>query len=70
MADYLDVFVATGQMVTDEDLGVTNTAIKITSMLPQEAYPKVLEEMKIALDGNSSDKCNAFEVSYSDFTTN
>lgn len=56
-------------MVTDEDLGVANTAIQITSMLPPEAYPKVLEEMKIAFDGSSSVKCNAFEVNSLSFIT-
>lgn len=59
---YIDVFVATGQMVCDEDIGVANTAIQITSNLPMPAYPKVLDEMKIALEYDSSGKCNAFEV--------
>lgn len=59
---YIDLYVAVGQMVTDKDVGVANKAVLITSNLPAEAYPKVLEEMKIALEGNSSSKCNAYEV--------
>ncbi|XP_023933824.2 26S proteasome non-ATPase regulatory subunit 5 [Bicyclus anynana] len=59
---YIDLYVAIGQMVADQDLGVANKAVLITSNLPAEAYPKVLEEMKIALEGNSSSRCNAFEV--------
>lgn len=59
---YIDVFVATAQMINDTDLGVANEAIFITINLPVEAYPKVLEEMRIALDYNSSSKCNVFEV--------
>ncbi|XP_049870417.1 26S proteasome non-ATPase regulatory subunit 5 [Pectinophora gossypiella] len=62
LSQYIDVFVATAQMVCDEDIGVANKAILITSNLPNEAYPKVLDEMKIALEYNSSTKCNAFEV--------
>ncbi|KAI5646556.1 proteasome non-ATPase 26S subunit domain-containing protein [Phthorimaea operculella] len=60
--EYIDMFVATAQMVCDEEIGVANRAIQITSNLPPSAYPKVLEEMKIALEYNSSAKCNAFEV--------
>ncbi|XP_030028072.2 26S proteasome non-ATPase regulatory subunit 5 [Manduca sexta] len=59
---YIDVYVATAQLVSDTDVGVANKAILITSNLPIEAYPKVLEEMKIALEYNSSSKCNALEV--------
>lgn len=64
MAEYIDVFVAVGQMVTDSDVGVANAAVLISSHLPNEAYPKVLEEMQIALGYNSSSSCNAFEVSF------
>ncbi|CAH2071156.1 unnamed protein product, partial [Iphiclides podalirius] len=59
---YIDLFVAISQMVCDQDVGIANKAVLITSNLPFEAYPKVLEEMKIALDHNSSSKCNAYEV--------
>ncbi|CAH2267696.1 jg4726 [Pararge aegeria aegeria] len=59
---YIDVYVAVGQMVTDEDIGVANKAVLITSNLSAEAYPRVLDEMKIALEGNTSSKCNAYEV--------
>ncbi|CAH0605414.1 unnamed protein product [Chrysodeixis includens] len=62
VAEYIDVFVAVGQMVTDSDVGVANAAVLISSHLPNEAYPKVLEEMQIALGYNSSSSCNAFEV--------
>lgn len=59
---YIDVFVAVAQSVSDTDVGVANEAILITSNLPHEAYGKVLEEMRIALEYNSSSKCNVFEV--------
>ncbi|XP_063824245.1 26S proteasome non-ATPase regulatory subunit 5 [Ostrinia nubilalis] len=59
---YIDVFVAVAQLVIDTDIGVANKAILITSNLPSAAYPKVLEEMKIALEYNASSKCNAYEV--------
>ncbi|XP_068631028.1 26S proteasome non-ATPase regulatory subunit 5 [Battus philenor] len=59
---YIDVFVAVAQMVCDKDVGVANKAVIITSNLPLEAYNKILEEMKIALEHNSSSKCNAYEV--------
>ncbi|KAL0832876.1 hypothetical protein ABMA28_001026 [Loxostege sticticalis] len=59
---FIDVYVAVAQLVTDTDVGVANKAILITSNLPSEAYPKVLEEMKIALEYNASSKCNAYEV--------
>ena len=49
-------------MVSDTDVGVANEAVLISSNLPAEAYPKVLEEMRIALEYNSSSKCNVFEV--------
>lgn len=62
MPKYIDVYVATGQMVADTDIGVAVTAVKITSSLPHEAYPKVLDEMKMAFEYRSSSKCNAFEV--------
>lgn len=61
---YIDLFVAISQMVCDTDIGVANKAVIITSNLPFEAYPKVLEEMKIALEHNSSSKCNAYEVCF------
>lgn len=51
-------------MAGDQDVGIANKAILITSNLPQEAYSKVLEEMKIVLEYNSSSKCNAFEVRF------
>lgn len=60
--EYIDIYVAVGQLVADKDIEVASRAIHITSTLPTEAYPKVLEEMKIALEDNSSGKCNAFEV--------
>ncbi|XP_075971766.1 26S proteasome non-ATPase regulatory subunit 5 [Anticarsia gemmatalis] len=60
--EYIDVFVAAAQMVSDSDIGVANRAISITSNLPYEAYPKVLDEMKICLEYNSSSKCNVLEV--------
>lgn len=59
---YIDVYVAVAQMVCDKDIGISNKAVFITSNLPVDTYPKVLEEMKIALESNSSSKCNAFEV--------
>lgn len=59
---HVDVFVAIAQLTCDKDVSIANKAILITSNLPQEAYPKVLEEMKIALDYNSSSKCNVLEV--------
>lgn len=59
---YIDVYVAVAQTVCDNDVGIANKAVLITSNLPTEAYPKVLEEMKIALESNSSSKCNAYEV--------
>lgn len=61
MPKYIDVYVATAQMVADCDT-VAATAVCITSNLPNEAYPKVLEEMKIALEYDNSAKCNALEV--------
>lgn len=61
--DYIDVFVAVSQLVADTDVGIASKAILVTSHLPKGAYPKVLEEMKIALKLNSSSKCNALEVS-------
>ncbi|VVD05110.1 unnamed protein product [Leptidea sinapis] len=60
--NYIDVFVAVSQMVCEKDVAIANKAILITSHLPDEAYPKVLEEMQIALQCNSSSKCNAFEI--------
>lgn len=62
MPQYIDVFVATAQLVSDTDVGVANEAVLITSNLPNEAYHKVLEEMRVALELNSSSKCNVFEV--------
>ncbi|CAG9559691.1 unnamed protein product [Danaus chrysippus] len=62
LPQYIDVFVAVAQMICDVDIGIANKAVLITSNLPTEAYPKVLEEMKIALDCNNSAKCNAYEV--------
>lgn len=62
VTQYIDVFVAVAQLIIDTDVGVANKAILITSNLPSEAYPKVLEEMKIALEYNASSKCNAYEV--------
>ncbi|XP_073943061.1 26S proteasome non-ATPase regulatory subunit 5 isoform X1 [Choristoneura fumiferana] len=59
---YIDVFVAVAQLVSDKDVGVANKAIMITSNLPNDAYPKILDEMRIALEYDSSSKCNAFEV--------
>ncbi|CAH0725180.1 unnamed protein product, partial [Brenthis ino] len=59
---YIDVYVAVAQTVCDNDVGIANKAVLITSNLPTEAYPKVLEEMKIALESTSSSKCNAYEV--------
>ncbi|XP_026496816.1 26S proteasome non-ATPase regulatory subunit 5 [Vanessa tameamea] len=59
---YIDLYVATAQMVCDQDVGISNKAVFITSNLSAEAYAKILEEMKIALECNSSSKCNAFEV--------
>ncbi|CAK1546158.1 unnamed protein product [Leptosia nina] len=59
---YVDVFVAIAQMVCDSDVGIANKAILITSNLPHDTYPKVLEELKIALDCSTSSKCNAFEI--------
>lgn len=56
------MFVAVAQMVSDHDIGIANKAILITSHLPLDAYPRVLEEMKVALEYNTSSKCNAFEV--------
>ncbi|KAI8424328.1 hypothetical protein MSG28_002875 [Choristoneura fumiferana] len=50
------------QLVSDKDVGVANKAIMITSNLPNDAYPKILDEMRIALEYDSSSKCNAFEV--------
>lgn len=61
---YIDVYVAVGQLVGDNDIGVANKAILITSNLPEEAYTKVLEEMKILLKCSSSSKCNVFEVNH------
>lgn len=62
MPKYIDVYVATAQMITDSDMGVAADAVKVTSNLPNEAYPRVLDEMKIALEYNSSSKCYALEV--------
>ncbi|XP_021187709.3 26S proteasome non-ATPase regulatory subunit 5 [Helicoverpa armigera] len=59
---YIDVYVAVAQLVSDPDISVANSAVLITSNLPHEAYSKVLEEMRIALEYNSSSKCNVFEV--------
>ncbi|CAH1647142.1 unnamed protein product [Spodoptera littoralis] len=59
---YIDVYVAVAQLVSDPDVGVANEAVLITSNLPHEAYHKVLEEMRVALELNSSSKCNVFEV--------
>lgn len=59
---YIDVFVAVAQLVMDKDVGVANKAIMVTSNLPNDAYPKILDEMKITLEYDSSSKCNAFEV--------
>lgn len=59
---YVDVYVAAAQTVKDSDVGVANKAVLVTSNLPHEIYPKVLEEMKIALQYNSNSKCNAYEV--------
>ncbi|XP_026755476.2 26S proteasome non-ATPase regulatory subunit 5 isoform X2 [Galleria mellonella] len=60
--EYIDVFVVVAQLVADQDITVANKAILITANLPFEAYPKVLEEMKIALEYTVSSKCNAYEV--------
>lgn len=62
VSEYIDVFITVAQMVSDPDVGVANKAILITSNLPFEAYSKILEEMLICLEYNSSSKCNAFEV--------
>ncbi|XP_050343371.1 26S proteasome non-ATPase regulatory subunit 5 [Nymphalis io] len=59
---YIDLYVATAQMVCDQDVGISNQAVFITSNLSDEAYPKVLEEIKIALECNSSSKCNTYEI--------
>ncbi|KAJ0178734.1 hypothetical protein K1T71_005509 [Dendrolimus kikuchii] len=59
---YIDVYVAVAQLVKDSDLGVANKAVLISSNLPHQVYSKVLEEMKIALEYNSSSKCNAYEI--------
>ncbi|CAH2105570.1 unnamed protein product [Euphydryas editha] len=59
---YIDIYVAVAQMVCDKDVGIATKAVFITSNLSVNAYPKVLEEMKIALECNSSSKCNAYEV--------
>lgn len=66
MPKYIDVYVATAQMVADSDMGVAAIAVKVTSNLPNEAYPKVLDEMKIALEYDNSSKCNALEVCNAD----
>lgn len=63
MSEYMDVFVATSQMVYDSDVGVANRAILITSNLPLEVYPTVLDELKMGLEFNTSSKCNVLEVS-------
>ncbi|XP_059046049.1 26S proteasome non-ATPase regulatory subunit 5 [Achroia grisella] len=60
--EYINVFIAVAQLVSDKDITVANKAVLISSSLPFEAYPKVLEEMKIALEYTVSSKCNAFEV--------
>lgn len=60
--EFIDVFVAVAQLIIDSDVGIANKAVQITSNLPLEAYPKVLDEMKIALEYNASSKCNAYEV--------
>ncbi|XP_013138971.1 PREDICTED: 26S proteasome non-ATPase regulatory subunit 5 [Papilio polytes] len=62
VAQHIDVFVAVAQLICDKDVGVATKAVTITSDLPPEVYPKILEEMKIALDENSSSKCHAYEV--------
>lgn len=54
-------------MVSDPHVSVANKAILITSNLPFEAYSKVLDEMKIALEYSASSKCNAYEVSFFQF---
>ncbi|CAF4767091.1 unnamed protein product [Pieris macdunnoughi] len=59
---HIDVFVAISQMAGDQDVGIANKAVLITSNLPQDTYSKVLDEMKIILEYNSSCKCNAFEI--------
>lgn len=59
---YIDVFVAVAQLVGDSDIAIANKAILITSNLPFEAYPKVLDQMKIILEYSVSSKCNAYEV--------
>lgn len=56
------MFVAVAQLVIDADIGIANKSVLITSNLLFEAYPKVLDEMKIALEYNDSSKCNAYEV--------
>ncbi|XP_038220245.1 26S proteasome non-ATPase regulatory subunit 5 [Zerene cesonia] len=59
---HIDIFVAVAQMVCDRDVAIANKAVLITSNLPEDAYPKVLEEMRIAFNCNTSSKCNAFEI--------
>lgn len=59
---FVDIYVAIAQLVADNDTAIANKSILITSHLPFEAYPTVLEEMKICLQYNTSSKCNAFEV--------
>lgn len=59
---YVDVFVAVAHLVTDTEISISNKAILITSNLAFDAYPRVLDEMKIALEYTASSKCNAFEV--------
>ncbi|KAJ8733289.1 hypothetical protein PYW08_001587 [Mythimna loreyi] len=60
--EYIDVFVATAQMICDPDVGIAQEAVLITKNLPAAAYPKVLDELRIALQQNSSSKCNVFEI--------
>ncbi|GBP48613.1 26S proteasome non-ATPase regulatory subunit 5 [Eumeta japonica] len=62
VSQYIDIFVAVAQLVTDTNIGIANKAVLITSHLQFEAYPKILEEMLIALDYDNSAKCNAYEV--------
>ncbi|KAJ8727574.1 hypothetical protein PYW07_001693 [Mythimna separata] len=59
---YIDVFVATAQMICDPDIEIAQEAVLITKNLPAKAYPKVLEELRMALQQNSSSRCNVFEI--------
>ncbi|XP_041970938.1 26S proteasome non-ATPase regulatory subunit 5-like [Aricia agestis] len=62
LPQFIDVFVAVAQLVCHKDVGLANKAIMVTSILEPEAYPKVLEEMKIGLDYPASLRCNLIEV--------